>query len=112
MISSVLLLGAADGLRRGRRLAWAYVTVLIALLFVLLLFANDTAERDADLLLVGGQLALLLLTHRAFTARSERRSFRRAGRRLLLVVAGLFLYTAAGFGVLRDDFVPTLVLRT
>ena len=34
------------------------------------------------------------------------RSFRTAGRRLLWVAVGLFVYTAVGFAVLQDDFVP------
>ncbi len=32
--------------------------------------------------------------------------FRRAGRRLLWVALGLFVYTAVGFAVLKDEFVP------
>jgi lysylphosphatidylglycerol synthetase-like protein (DUF2156 family) len=49
---------------------------------------------------------LLGVTFRAFSARSHRRSFRTAGRRLLEAAAGLFVYTAAGFAVLQDEFVP------
>src|SRR5690606_37029052 len=62
--------------------------------------------RTADLVLSGGQLALLLATTAAFTARSSRRVVRRAGRRALLAVVGLIAYTALGFVVLRDDFSP------
>ena len=51
-------------------------------------------------MLISGQLLLLLATYKAFSARSHRRSFRKAGRRLLWVAVGLFVYTAVGFAVL------------
>ncbi len=70
VISALLLLAAADGLRRGRRFAWVFATVLLALaFFAVLTVRRDSAERTADLVLVGGQLLLLLVTFRAFTAR-------------------------------------------
>jgi len=106
VIMAMLLLAAADGLRRGRRVAWSFVTILEALGFVGILSSQHSAERTADLILVGLQLALLLVTYRAFSARSHRRSFRKAGRRLLWVAVALFVYTAVGFAVLQDDFVP------
>ncbi len=106
VIMALLLLAAADGLRRGRRVAWSFVTILMALGFIGILGSRHSAERTADLILVGLQLALLLATYRAFSARSHRRSFRKAGRRLLWVAMALFVYTAVGFAVLQDDFVP------
>jgi phosphatidylglycerol lysyltransferase len=106
VVSSVLLLIAADGLRRGRRVAWVFVTVIVALSLVVVIGATPSSERNADLVLTGAELLLLLLTWRAFSARSHRRSLRHAGRRLLWVAFGLFLYTAVGFFVLQDDFTP------
>ena len=106
VVGAVLQLAAADGLRRGRRLAWAFVTVLNVLSLIVLIGATASAERNADLLLVVGELLLLLVGFRAFSARSRRKSFRHAGRRLLGVAGGLLLYTAVGFFVLQDDFVP------
>ena len=105
-IGSIVLLLAADALRRGHRVAWGLVTVLTALAFVSLFGVRPSAERTADLIIYGAQLALLLATFRAFTARSQRRSFRRAGRRLLMVALALLAYTAVGFAALKDDFEP------
>jgi lysylphosphatidylglycerol synthetase-like protein (DUF2156 family) len=107
VITSIILLLAADGLRRGRRFAWGLITALMALTFLGLLDTDANAERAADLILVGSQLLLLLVTYRAFDARTRRRSFRRVGWRLLLVALVLFAYTAIGFAVLKDDFHPT-----
>ncbi len=106
VVSAVLQLVAADGLRRGRRLAWIYILVLLGLSVAVLLGAEESAERNADLVINGGLLLLLLITFRAFSARSGRKSFRHAGRRLLYVAIALFLYTAVGFFVLQDDFQP------
>jgi phosphatidylglycerol lysyltransferase len=102
----VLVLIAADSLRRGRRVAWVFITTLMVLSFITLLGAEPTSERTADLIVNGAQLVLLLATYRAFSARSHRKSLRHAGRRLLVVAAALFVYTAVGFAVLQDDFVP------
>jgi hypothetical protein len=106
VIGAVLILIAADSLRRGRRVAWVFITTLIVLSLITLLGAEPTSERTADLILTGAQLVLLLATYRAFSARSHRKSLRHAGRRLLVVAAALFVYTAVGFAVLKDDFVP------
>ena len=106
VVSSVLLLIAADGLRRGRRVAWVFVTVLITLSLIVVLGAAPSSERNANIVLTGLELLLLLVTWRAFSARSHRRSFRHAGRRLLWVAFGLFVYTAVGFFVLQEDFSP------
>ena len=107
IIGAVVQLAAADGLRRGRRLAWTLITVVLALSLITLITDDASAERTADFVLNGGLLLLMLITFRAFTARSGRKSFRHAGRRLLWVGGGLFLYTAVGFFVLQDEFVPT-----
>lgn len=107
VVVALFMLVLADSLRRGRRVAWAFTTVVMAASFVLLLVADPTAERNADLVIVGGQLLLLLVTFRAFTSRSHRRSFRHAGRRLLAVALVLFVYTAVGFTVLAEEFSPT-----
>jgi lysylphosphatidylglycerol synthetase-like protein (DUF2156 family) len=106
VVGAVLLLVMADGLRRGRRFAWAVVTVLLLLSFVSLIAVDPSAERTAAMVLLGAQVVLLLATFRAFSARTRRKSFRRAGRRLLVVAAALFVYTGVGFLVLREDFVP------
>jgi phosphatidylglycerol lysyltransferase len=106
VIGAVLILIAADSLRRGRRVAWVFITTLMVLSFITLLSAEPTSERTADLILNGAQLVLLLATYRAFSARSHRKSLRHAGRRLLVVAAALFVYTAVGFAVLKGDFVP------
>ncbi|MET0143223.1 MAG: phosphatidylglycerol lysyltransferase domain-containing protein [Ilumatobacteraceae bacterium] len=106
VVFSLLFLAAADGLRRGRRVAWAFTTVLMGLAFVVVITSPPSAERTADLVLTGGQLVLLLATFRAFGARSHRRSFRNAGRRLFWVAVGLFAYTSIGFAILQDDFTP------
>ena len=106
VVNALILLLAADGLRRGRRLAWLLVTVLTAITFVGLFSVQDSAERTALLVITGAQLMLLLVTFRAFEVRSRRGSFRRTGRRVALVALVLFAYTAIGFAVLKDDFVP------
>jgi phosphatidylglycerol lysyltransferase len=106
MIFSLLLLAAADGLRRGHRVAWIFITALTLLSVLALVGAPSSAERTADLVLNGAQLLLLLLTFRAFRVRSRQQSVRKAGRRLVRVVAFLFVYTALGFLVLQDDFTP------
>jgi phosphatidylglycerol lysyltransferase len=92
VIISVLLLAAADGLRRGRRVAWGFVTGIMVLSMIVVIGSVPSAERNAEFVLVGGQLLLLLATYKAFSA--------------LWVAVGLFLYTAVGFAVLQDDFVP------
>jgi len=107
IIGAVLQLVAADGLRRGRRVAWAFVLTINLLSLVVLLDTDPSAERNADFVIVGALLVLLIVGYRAFSARSDRRSFRHAGRRMLTVAGALFLYTAVGFFVLQDDFVPT-----
>ena len=106
LLSAVVLFAAADGLRRGHRVAWIFVTVLTVLDVVALIASDPSAERTADLVLSGTQLVLLLVTYRAFTVRSQRRSVRRVGRRLLKVLLALFVYTALGFLLLREDFEP------
>lgn len=103
---ALVLLALADGLRRGRRLAWVMATGLTVATVVGLLGADPSAERTADLVTSGGQLVLLVATAAAFTARSSPQVVRRAGRRVLLVGVGLVVYTALGFVVLRDDFSP------
>jgi phosphatidylglycerol lysyltransferase len=106
VITAVLYLLAADGLRRGRRLAWAFVLVIQLLGLALAIGAVPSAERVANLAITGAQVLLLLVTWRAFSARTRLRAFRRAGRRLAVVALALFAYTAAGFAVLQDDFSP------
>jgi lysylphosphatidylglycerol synthetase-like protein (DUF2156 family) len=86
--------------------AWVLTTLLMVVAFITVLAAAPSSERNADLVLVVGQLVLLLVTFRAFSARSRRRSLRRVGRRLVWVALLLFVYTAVGFAVLQDDFVP------
>jgi len=78
----------------------------MVLSMVVIIAAHPSAERNADFVLIGGQLLLLLATYKAFSARSHRKSFRKAGWRLLWVAVGLFAYTAVGFAVLQDAFVP------
>jgi phosphatidylglycerol lysyltransferase len=106
VISSLLLVVSADSLRRGRRIGWAFVTTLTAITFVVVLAADASAERTADLVLYGAQLVLLAVTVRAFSARSGQQAIRRAGLRLAHVVAVLFVYTAIGFSVMQDEFTP------
>jgi phosphatidylglycerol lysyltransferase len=105
-VGAILMLLAADALRRGHRVAWVFITLLTTLAFVSVLSLRPSAARTADLVLYGAQLILLLVTFRAFTARSRRHSLRRAGKRLLVVAAALFVYTAIGFAVLQEDFEP------
>jgi lysylphosphatidylglycerol synthetase-like protein (DUF2156 family) len=105
-VGAIIMLLAADALRRGHRVAWVLITGLTALAFVSVLSLRPSAERTADLVLYGAQLILLVVTFRAFTARSRRHSFRKAGRRLLVVAGALFVYTAVGFAILKDDFEP------
>lgn len=107
VVVAIVALALADGLRRGRRFAWAVMTGVAAAGFVSLLLVEASAERTADLVIVGGLLLLLVVFSRAFTARPPVHSFRRAGRRLAKVAIGLFAYTAVGFAVLQDDFTPT-----
>ena len=106
IVSAILRLIAADGLRRGRRVAWVFVTALFGVSFVGLFFVEPSAERTAHFFIVGGQLLLLLATYRAFTARSRRKSLRIVARRLFIVAVCLFAYTALGFWALKEEFVP------
>lgn len=106
IVFSLFWLITADGLRRGHRVAWLLTTSLTLIALVGLAAAPASSERTADLVLFGIQLLLLLATFPAFTGRPRRRSVRRAGRRLGVVLLVLFVYTAVGFAVLQDDFVP------
>ncbi len=106
IVTSLFLLVVADGLRRGRRVAWWFTTVLTGLGLAALVGSPDSAETRADLTLLGLQLLLLLVTVRAFTARPPRGVTRHLGRRLLKVLLVLFAYTMVGFVVLQDDFSP------
>lgn len=106
VISAIFVLLLADSLRRGRRLAWIVTTAILGLSFLSLWAVEPSSERTADLVLTGLQTLLLLVTFRAFTARAQRRAFRHAGRRLLVVAAALLVYTVAGFAVMADEFTP------
>lgn len=106
VVTSLITLLLADGLRRGRRLAWWIITVLTGLTVLGLLGVKASAERNAELVIYGALLILLLVGYRAFGVRARVSSFRHAGRRILWVAAALFAYTAIGFAVLKDDFVP------
>jgi phosphatidylglycerol lysyltransferase len=106
VLAALLLFAVADGLRRGHRAAWITALVINVLTLLSVVVDEDSAQRVADVVIFGAQLVILLLTVRAFGVRSRRRSGRRIGRRLLKVVAGLFVYTALGFAVLQDDFEP------
>ena len=106
IIFAIMRLIAADGLRRGRRMAWLFVTVLFAVSFIGLFFVEPSAERTANFIIVGAQLALLLGTYRAFTVRTRQKSLRRVARRLLVVASCLFVYTVVGFWALKEEFVP------
>ena len=106
IIASLVVLALADGLRRGRRLAWVIVTSVMAISFVGLLAVESSSERSADLVLVGAQLLVLLVTFPAFTSRAPLGVLRITGRRLIWVVVGLAVTPASGFAVLRDDFTP------
>lgn len=103
---ALVQLAVADGLRRGRRVAWLLATGLTALTLVGLVRAEPSAERTADLVLSGAQLLLLVATAAAFTAGSSNLVVRRAGRRVAVVAGALVAYTALGFVVLQDDFAP------
>jgi phosphatidylglycerol lysyltransferase len=106
VLAALLLFAVADGLRRGHRVAWITALVINVLTLVSVAIDEDSAQRVADLVIFGAQLVILVLTVGAFRVRSQRRSGRRVGRRLLKVVIGLFVYTALGFAVLQDDFEP------
>jgi lysylphosphatidylglycerol synthetase-like protein (DUF2156 family) len=106
LLASLFWLVIADGLRRGHRVAWIFTTVLTVLGLLSLIGAKDSAETRADLALLGAQLLLLLVTARAFTARSPEGTGRRIGRRLLKVFLVLFAYTTVGFVLLQDEFSP------
>jgi len=103
VIGSLLVLAFADALRRGRRFAWIVTTGLMAVAFVGLVGADSGPQRTTGFVVVGSMLAMLILTRRAFGVRTDRRSFRRAGRRLAWVAVALLGYTAVGFVVLKDE---------
>ena len=106
IIASLVVLALADGLRRGRRLAWVIVTSVMAISFGGLLGVEPSSERSADLVLAGAQLLILLVTFPAFTSRPSSGVLRVTGRRLMWVVVGLGVYTGVGFAVLRENFSP------
>ncbi|HEY6532939.1 MAG TPA: DUF2156 domain-containing protein, partial [Acidimicrobiales bacterium] len=110
VVLAVFILVLADSLRRGHRVAWVLTTAVLGISFVSLFGVDPSSERTAEMVLTGLQTLLLLVTWRAFTARTQRRAFRRAGRRLLTVAVGLFVYTAIGFGVMADEFTPNATL--
>jgi lysylphosphatidylglycerol synthetase-like protein (DUF2156 family) len=106
VILAIIRLVLADGLRRGRRMAWIFTTALFAVAWISLFSIEASAERTASLIVTGGQLLLLLVTYRAFSATAPVQAFHRVIRRLLIVAACLFAYTLIGFWVLSDDFIP------
>ncbi|PZQ88211.1 MAG: hypothetical protein DI534_12150 [Leifsonia xyli] len=104
VVIALLLLFAADALRRGRRLAWIFATAFLALGVFAIAVIETRAQRVADLIIFGGVLLVLLLTARAFTVRIRRRAFRRTFTRLGWVLLGLAAYAALGFFALQDEF--------
>jgi phosphatidylglycerol lysyltransferase len=104
IVGALLLLVLADGLRRGRRVAWIISTALLVLTLAVAIVAEPSSERTADITLTVAQLLLLLVTVRAFSSRPQQRAVRRLGRRVLVVGGILVAYTVAGAVVLQDDF--------
>jgi len=104
VVIALLLLFAADALRRGRRLAWVFATAFLALGVFAIAVIETRAQRVADLVVFGGVLLVLLTTARAFTVRTRHRAFRRTLARLGWVLLVLVCYAAAGFWALQDEF--------
>jgi phosphatidylglycerol lysyltransferase len=107
VVLAVLWLVTADALRRGRRVAWVFTTVVTVLGALALLSGPDSAETRADLVLLGLQLVLLVVTFGAFTARSPEGSAKQALRRLGVVLMGLAVYTVVGFLLVADALEPS-----
>jgi hypothetical protein len=60
IVGALLLLVLADGLRRGRRVAWILSTALLLLTLAGAIAAEPSSERTADIFLASAQLLLLL----------------------------------------------------
>lgn len=103
IVAALLLLVLADGLRRGRRIAWLLATALLVLSLIVSLAAEPSSERTADLLLTGVQLVLLIVTFRAFSSRPQQRSGRRIAKRVVIFGGVLVAYTLIGAFLLQDD---------
>ncbi|MCD9623280.1 bifunctional lysylphosphatidylglycerol flippase/synthetase MprF [Rhabdothermincola salaria] len=112
VVVALFWLVTADGLRRGKRVAWWFTAVPTVLGVVGLLAGPDSAETRADLVLLGLQAVLLAVTVGAFTARAPEGTTARVVRRLLVVLVVLFVYTVLGFVVLQDDVAPPLTVAT
>jgi lysyl-tRNA synthetase class 2 len=93
----VMLMVLAGGLRRGKRRAWWYATVLTALTVALHLLKGLDVE---EAVLSAALLALLLASRARFTARPDPRSTRRV---LLVVVLGPLVATLLGWAWLLVD---------
>ncbi len=106
LVIAVLLLFAADALRRGRRIAWVFATAFLALGVFAIAVVETSGQRIADLIVFGGLLLLLVATARAFTVRTRQRAFRRTAIRLGWVLLGLAVYATVGVLVLQDEFTP------
>ena len=109
LIAAVLLL-LADGLRRGRRVAWRWVLGFSLLAVLAAVFPPYTPDSVYTGLLLAGLVVVLVVGRRrahAFAVRGDRRS----GRRVLLVVgvafAVLALYAFVGFALLGDQIRPS-----
>ena len=112
IVVALFWLVTADGLRRGKRVAWWITAVPTGLGIIGLLAGPDSAETRADLVLLGLQAVVLLVTVKAFTARAPAGTAGRVVRRLAIVLLVVFVYTVLGFVVLRDDVAPSLTVAT
>ncbi|MBK9739369.1 MAG: DUF2156 domain-containing protein [Actinobacteria bacterium] len=110
IVGALLLLVLADGLRRGRRVAWILSTALLLLTLAGAIAAEPSSERTADIFLASAQLLLLLVTVRAFSSRPQQRAVRRLGKRVLVGGGILIAYTVIGALVLQDDFADQTLL--
>lgn len=114
---ALLLLVAAEGLRRGRRLAWWLATALNALVIVLVVWSIfDVPPGDQEqgflfnslepLVLPVATIVVLIVTRKVFDLSLSRRSARRLGIVVGCTLAALIvLYLGLGY-IVREQFEP------
>ena len=108
VVGAALLLLLADGLRRGRRVAWRWTVALCVIVLLVVVWPPYTPDQVYNGLLMGGLLVVLLVGRfrvHAFAVRGDQRAARRVLLVLLGVLVALSVYAWLGFRLI-DGFSP------
>jgi lysylphosphatidylglycerol synthetase-like protein (DUF2156 family) len=108
VVVAILLL-FADGLRRGRRVAWRWVLGIAIFGAVTAGLPPYTPDSIYSGLLLVGLVIVLIVGRHAFSARGDARTGRRVWLLLGLGLLGLIGYAAIGFSVIQG-FSPPVTL--